>query len=121
MVLNNKFVDFYKKYPDYVQTILQTQYMTVTQSDLMFFFANRSTDYYMEILTSLNKDYGYNLADVFVYMDKIMTFEAIVAINWLLRELRDYARMISKTFQNNNGYCHKKLQKITKRIFGRSL
>ena len=93
-LLNNKFVDFYKKYPDYVQTILQTQYMTVTQSDLMFFFANRSTDYYMEILTSLNKDYGYNLADVFVYMDKIMTFEAIVAINWLLRELRDYARMM---------------------------
>lgn len=93
-LLNNKFVDFYKKYPDDVQTILQTQYMTVTQSDLMFFFANRSTDYYMEILTSLNKDYGYNLADVFVYMDKIMTFEAIVAINWLLRELRDYARMM---------------------------
>lgn len=93
-LLNNKFVDFYKKYPDYVQTILQTQYMTVSQSDLMFFFANRNTDYYMDILTSLNKDYGYNLADVFVYMDKIMTFEAIVAINWLLTELRDYARMM---------------------------
>lgn len=94
-LLNNNFVDFYKKYPDYVQTILQTQYMTLIQSDLTFFFDNRNTGYYIEILTSLNQDYGYNLADVFVYMDKIMTFEAIGDMNWLLRELRDYASMMN--------------------------
>lgn len=93
-MLNNNFVGFYKRYPDYVQTMLQTQYMTLTESDLTYFFDGRNTSYYMDVLTSLDQDYGYNLADVFVYIDKIMTFEAIDNMNWLLKELHDYARMM---------------------------
>ena len=93
-MLNNNFVGFYKKYPDHVQTMLQAQYMTLTESDLTYFFDGRNTSYYMDILTSLDQDYGYNLADVFIYIDKIMTFEAIDNMNWLLKELHDYARMM---------------------------
>lgn len=93
-MLNNNFVGFYKRYPDYVQTMLQAQYMTLTESDLTYFFDGRNTSYYMDILTSLDQDYGYNLADVFIYIDKIMTFEAIDNMNWLLKELHDYARMM---------------------------
>ena len=94
-LLSNDFVDFYKMYPDYVQTILQTEYMTLTKEYLINFFEDNHRYRFTKILEALNQDYGYNLADVFVYIDRIITFEAATnSINWLLGELRDYARMM---------------------------
>lgn len=94
-LLSNDFVDFYKMYPDYVQTILQTEYMTLTKEYLINFFEDNHRYRFTKILEALNQDYGYNLADVFVYIDRIITFEAVTnSINWLLGELRDYARMM---------------------------
>ena len=94
-ILNNDFVDFYKKFPDYVQTILQTEYMALTKEDLIIFFEDNNRKHFTKILEVLNEDYGYNLADVFAYIDRIITFEATInSITWLLRELYDYARMM---------------------------
>lgn len=95
-LLTNQFIELYKQYPDYIQTILQKEYMSITKDQLLRYIKG---DRYYGLL-SLVEEYGYNMVDVFTYIDKLITFEAVgggrgaESLPWIMNELRDYARMM---------------------------
>ena len=42
----------------------------------------------------VNEKFGYNAKDLWLYLDRIKTFEAVEDMGFLIRELYDYANMM---------------------------
>lgn len=53
---------------------------------------------------TLVNDFGYNARDLWLYIDRLKTFEAIENMNYLLRELYDYANMMRQLSDKYDKY-----------------
>lgn len=53
------------------------------------------TYHYVSYIGTLINDYGYTAKALFLYIDRLKTFEAIEDMSYILRELLDYAKMMS--------------------------
>lgn len=51
---------------------------------------------YYSFFNKLVNEYGYNAKDLWLYLDRIKTFEAVEDMGFLIRELYDYADMMSQ-------------------------
>ena len=51
---------------------------------------------YYSFFNKLVNEFGYNAKDLWLYLDRIKTFEAIEDMGFLIRELYDYADMMNQ-------------------------
>ena len=102
--LSNNFLKFYKQNPDAYQLAYKLEYISLDDYDI-YHILNYSTDRYDRHIRSwmyesyfikLLNEYGYTTKGLLNYLDYCKTFEAIDDVDYLLRELFDYAKMMNQ-------------------------
>ena len=79
----------------------QLDFMSLTDGDINEILKRDNYNYangqyhYFSYYNKLIDEYGYNPKSLLLYIDTLKTFEAIDDMYYLLRELEDYARMMS--------------------------
>lgn len=100
--LSNQFLEFYKQNPDAYFIAYNLEYISLTDYDVYNILTSYDTVYdrryyywrkYSRFINLVN-EYGYNAKSLLKYLDHLKTFEAIDNMDWLLRELTDYAKMM---------------------------
>lgn len=101
--LSNRFLEFYKKYPDEYFLAYNMEYLSLNDRDIYnILFSNnggvwRDGQYiYEPRIGVLLDEYGYTMKALLKYFDYCKTFEAIDDMYHLTRELTDYARMMKQ-------------------------
>lgn len=97
--LSDKFCDFWKHNSNAYCIAYQMEYMSLTDDDIYklldhSYWKNRETghlSYYNELIDK----YNYNPKSLLLYIDSLVTYEAFDDMCYLIRELVDYARMMS--------------------------
>lgn len=100
--LSNRFLEFYKENPDAYLLAYNLNYITLNDNDIYEVlscygqeFKNYGFHYYSRFNRLIN-EYGYNAKALLNYIDYCKTFEAIDSVEYLIRELTDYARMMKE-------------------------
>lgn len=102
ITLSNQFLDFYKKNPDAYYLAYNLEYISLTDNDIYNILTSYSSSYegwtwrqYPRFARLVN-EYGYNAKSLMMYLDHLKTFEAIEGMDWMMRELEDYAKMMKE-------------------------
>lgn len=99
--ISNRFCDYWKRNPDAHYMAYQLEYMSLTDEDIYRILSKEFSSYengvfrYESYFNKLINSYGYNPKSLLLYIDTLMTFEAITDMYDLMRELNDYAGMMS--------------------------
>ena len=99
--ISDRFCDYWKKNPDAHYMAYQLDFMSLTDGDINEILKRDNCNYangqyhYFSYYNKLIDEYGYNPKSLLLYIDTLKTFEAIDDMYHLLRELEDYARMMS--------------------------
>ena len=99
--ISDRFCDYWKKNPDAHYMAYQLEFMSLTDEDINSILKRDKYNYengqchYYSYYNKLIENYGYNPKSLLLYLDILKTFEAIDDMYYLLRELEDYARMMS--------------------------
>lgn len=99
--ISDRFCDYWKKNPDAHYMAYQLDFMSLTDDDINEILKRDNYNYaneqyhYFSYYNKLIDEYGYNPKSLLLYVDTLKTFEAIDDMYYLLRELEDYARMMS--------------------------
>ena len=99
--ISDRFCDYWKKNPDAHYMAYQLDFMSLTDDDINSILRRDNCNYnngqyhYYSYFNKLIDVYGYNPKSLLLYIDTLMTFEAITDMYDLMRELEDYARMMS--------------------------
>ena len=107
--LSNNIVQFYKENPDAHYIAYSLNYLSLTNNDILSVwkkctFINNGKCYYKSYFNNLVNDLGYNAKDLWLYIDRIKTFEAIDDVKFLICELCDYANMMSQLSHKYDKY-----------------
>lgn len=97
--LSNDFLDAYKVCPDAHQIAYKLEYMSLSDDDVFKVLTEGRYIYNIGHATYFNdliKKYGYNAKSLMKYIDRIKTLEAVEDVRYLVRELYDYAKMMSE-------------------------
>lgn len=100
--LSNRLLEFYKQNPDAYFLAYNLDYISLDDRDILDILTscdskwdNRTWGYiYYSRFIGLINDYGYTAKSLLTYLDHLKTFEAIEGMDWMLRELEDYAKMM---------------------------
>ena len=87
--LNNDIVNVWSKNPSECCLAYGLDYISLDDSDLFSIFQ-------CSIVNDLINTFGYNAKSLFLYLDTLKTFEALTIDSKVLREIEDYARMMSE-------------------------
>ena len=102
--LSNQFLEFYKQNPDAYFLAYNLDYISLTDNDIYSILScyNHTYDgnthrwrYYPRFITLIN-EYGYTAKPLLNYIDFLKTFEAMDGIDYTLREIEDYAKMMKE-------------------------
>lgn len=99
--ISDRFCDYWKSNPDAHYMAYQLEYMSLTDEDIYRILSREFSSYenggrrYQSYFNKLINSYRYNPKSLLLYIDTLMTFEAITDMYDLMRELDDYARMMS--------------------------
>ena len=105
--LTNNIVRFYKENPNAYCIAYKLDYLTLDYYDIYKIWKTSENMYdanaksYFNILVN---EYGYNAKDLWLYIDRIKTFEAIEDMAFLIRELCDYADMMRQLSNKYDKY-----------------
>ena len=102
--LSNQLLEYYKQNPDAYYLAYNLNYVSLTDNDiyniLTCYNSMYNRNYYewrnYSRFVNLINEYGYNPKALLMYLDHLKTFEAIDDMNWLLREVEDYAKMMKE-------------------------
>lgn len=102
--LSNRLLEFYKQNPDAYFLAYNLDYISLDDRDILDILTSydskwdsRTWDYvYYSRFIRLINDYGYTAKSLLTYLDHLKTFEAIEGMDWMLRELEDYAKMMKE-------------------------
>lgn len=94
---------FWRKNPNAHCIGYAMDYISLDDNDLFYIWASCTYDYdrnrhievYHSYFNDLIEQYGYNAKSLFQYVDTLKTYEAIEDMSYLMRELCDYASMMS--------------------------
>ena len=95
--LSNDTVRYYKENPDAHYIAFALNYISLTNTDICNVWNSYVYEYdvgKMSYFNILINEYKYNAKDLYLYLDRIKTFEAIENMNFLIKELYDYAKMM---------------------------
>lgn len=105
--LTNDIVRFYKENPNAYCIAYKLDYLSLDYYDIYKIWKTSENMYnanaksYFNILVN---EYGYNAKDLWLYIDRIKTFEAIEDMAFLIRELYDYADMMKQLSNKYDKY-----------------
>lgn len=98
--LSNQFMEFYKQNPDAYLLAYNLEYMSLDDNDIYNILNAQESKWngytfvrYSRFIKLIN-EYGYNAKALLMYIDHLKTFEAMDTMDYLLRELEDYANMM---------------------------
>ena len=107
--LSNQFLEFYKKNPDAYLLSYNLEYISLTDEDIYkilsskaykrVYYGTRNYEYRNIEVPGFNyliTEYGYNAKSLLLYIDFLKTFEAMEDMDFLLKELIDYCRMMKE-------------------------
>ena len=102
--LTNDLVIFYKENPNEYTLAFESDYISLNLNDIYKILTRYESRYirdghYYKHLCSFDRlinEYGYTAKALLNYLDYCKTFEAIVDMDYLIRELIDYASMMSE-------------------------
>lgn len=100
IILSNQFMEFYKQNPDAYYLAYKLEYISLDDNDIyniLNAYDSKWNGYtfvrYSRFIKLIN-EYGYNAKALLMYIDHLKTFEAMDTMDYLLRELEDYANMM---------------------------
>ena len=102
ITLSNQFLEFYKESPDAYYLAYNLEYMSLNDNDIYNILSSYTSTYEnwnwhrRPRFASLVNEYGYNAKALMMYLDHLKTFEAIENMDWMMRELEDYAKMMKE-------------------------
>ena len=108
--LSNRIVKFYKENKDAHLIPFKLDFLSFDVDDIYKVWYATDGKYvdgvYQEtsFFNILVNEFGYNAKDLWLYLDRLKTFEAIENINYLLRELYDYANMMRQLSNKYDKY-----------------
>lgn len=100
--ISNEMVKYYKENQDAHYIAYTLDYFSLTLNDIYVIWSkedsrwnnnNGEIEWYL-FFNKLVNEYGYNAKDLWLYLDRIKTFEAIEDMDFLIRELYDYASLM---------------------------
>lgn len=101
--ISNEFLDFYKANPDGFQLAYNLEYISLSDEDIYKILrtedSHRDVDfklYYFSVFNKLISDYGYTAKPLLLYIDELMTLEALEDTSYVIKELYDYASMMKR-------------------------
>lgn len=101
--ISNKFLEYYKENPDAFQLPYKMEFISLTDADIYKVLTKEKSwrdehyDYhYFSVFNTLLKDYGYTAKALWLYIDELMTLEALEDTGYVIDELYDYAVMMKK-------------------------
>lgn len=100
--LSNRFLEYYKGKPNEYLLAYNLEYISLTDDDIYTIlncYSSEFKDYhwvYYSRFSNLIDEYGYTAKALMKYIDYCKTFEAIENVEYLIRELTDYARMMKE-------------------------
>lgn len=100
--LSNNTVQYYKENPNAHYIAYDLEYISLTSEDIYTVWNTQKERWidhapdYFSFLNKLVDEFGYNAKDLWLYLDRIKTFEAIEDMSYLIRELYDYANMMNQ-------------------------
>lgn len=108
--LSNKIVKYYKENIDAHCIAFDLDFITLDIDDICEVW--EATDgkwidrvyHEYSFFNTLVNDFGYNARDLWLYIDRLKTFEAIENMDYLLRELYDYANMMRQLSDKYDKY-----------------
>lgn len=110
--ISNDVVKYYKENPDAHYIAFNLDYISLTTNDIYTVWVSEKTKFvgfnepfiassYFNILVN---QLEYNAKDLWLYLDRMKTFEAIEDMNCLIKELYDYANMMSQLSNKYDKY-----------------
>lgn len=110
--LSNNTVKYYKENQDAHYIAYNLDYISFDFNDIYSVWNAQNRKWnceigaydYFSFFNKLINEYEYNAKDLWLYLDRIKTFEAIEDMGFLIRELYDYAKMMSKLSIKYNKY-----------------
>lgn len=110
--LSNNTVYYYKENTDAHYIAYDLDYISLTHDDIYSVWNAQNRKWnceigaydYLSFFNKLVNEYEYNAKDLWLYLDRIKTFEAIEDMEFLIRELYDYAKMMSRLSIKYNKY-----------------
>lgn len=100
--VSNNIVDFYKENPDAHYIAYNLKYISLTENDIFEVWRGEKSKWINEnweccsYFNMLINKFKYNAKDLWLYLDRIKTFEAVEDMSYLIKELYDYANMMSQ-------------------------
>ena len=97
--LSNNTVKYYKENQDAHYIAYNLDYLSLSPDDIYTVWNAEiyNGDYgYYSSFNKLVNEYDYNAKDLWLYFDRIKTFEAVKNMNFLILELYDYANMMKQ-------------------------
>lgn len=102
--LSNDFLKYYNKNPNAYLLAYNLDFITLNDYDIYSILSYGGSNWiatdrryvYYSYFNKLIEDFGYKAKPLLLYIDSIKTFEAIDDMNFIMRELLDYARMMSE-------------------------
>lgn len=105
--LSNDIVRFYKENPNAYCIAYKLDYISLSYDDIYKIWKTSENMYdenaksYFNILVN---EYEYNAKDLWLYIDRIKTFEAIEDMSFFIHELHDYASMMRQLSNKYDKY-----------------
>lgn len=99
--ISDRFCDYWKHNTDAHSLAYKLDYTSLTDEDIYtilsreYYTYENGSHHYYSYFNKLIDEYGYNPKSLLLYIDTLMTFEAITDMYDLIRELDDYARMMN--------------------------
>ena len=103
--LTRTLLNVWKANPDACNCLCNEEYLSLTDTDIQnILIHNDSTRTCNIYFFDTVEKYGYTPKSLMHYIDRIKTYEAVEDVWFILRELRDYLRMVSSISQKYEKY-----------------
>ena len=100
--MSNNILQYYKQNPDAHLIAYNLEYMSLTDDDILQIWSTENSTYisgigysYWSYFNKLLNEFGYTAKPLLLYIDQLKTFEALNDMRYVIRELYDYANMMS--------------------------
>lgn len=95
-ILTDKVVNQYEIHKDIIRNMFEMEFSTITKTEIYNYVLNGNGYDYSSHFNNLLSTHKYNYKALMIYIDNLMTYEAIDRFYDVIRELNDYANMMSK-------------------------
>lgn len=100
--LTNSFISNYKLNVDAYHLAYKLDYISLDSNDIFTILSY--PEYYDSEFNVLLNTYGYSAKALLLYVDSLKTYEALEDMKFIMREIRDYARMMSSISNKYDKY-----------------